>query len=105
MLSVIWKWFVGLFTKEQIGILFRLLFQSGVSTVASYIADVALQQKALECARDLAQRKDISNSAKVVIFNQKMSDFGRKMGKPLCDSVVNCLRELSVNALKAERGK
>lgn len=104
MLSALWAWFIGLFTKERIGILFILLFKAGVSAVAAEIADVGLQKKALEFVREFARRDDISNIEKAKLFNEKMLAYGKKIGKTLCDSVINCLRELAVNALKAERG-
>lgn len=104
MLAALWSWFIGLFTKEKIGVLFILLFKAGVSAVAQQIADLQLQKKALEFVRELAKRDDISNLEKAAIFNEKMFEYAKKLGKVLCESVVNCLRELAVNALKAERG-
>ena len=104
MLAALWAWFVGLFTKEKIGILFIMLFKAGFSAVAQQIADLQLQKKALEFVKELAARTDITNKEKAVIFNEKMLEYGKKLGKVLCESVINCLRELAVNALKAERG-
>lgn len=105
MLSALWAWFIGLFTKEKIGVLFLLLFKSGVSAVAIQIADLDLQKKALEFVRELAKRDDITNAAKAQIFNKKLAEYAKMLGKTLCESVINCLRELAVNALKAERGR
>ena len=104
MLASLWTWLVGLFTKEKIGILFVLLFKAGASAIAEQIADKNLHKKALEFVRELAKRDDISNKEKAAIFNEKMVEYGEKLGKVLCESVVNCLRELAVNALKAQRG-
>jgi hypothetical protein len=104
MLAALWHWFIGLFTREKIGILFIMLFKAGVSAVAEQIADLDLQKKALEFVRELAKRDDISNREKAAIFNEKMFEYAKKLGKVLCESVVNCLRELAVNALKAQRG-
>ena len=104
MLMALWNWFLGLFTKERIGVLFVLLFKSGVSAIAKEIADRDLQRKALEFVRELHLRTDISNTEKAAIFNEKMLKYAKEIGRVLCDSVVNCLRELAVNALKAQRG-
>ncbi len=104
MLTALWAWFIGLFTKEKIGILFVMLFKAGMSAVAMQIADLELQKKAYEFVKELAQREDLTNKQKAVIFNEKMLEYGKKLGKTLCDSVINCLRELAVNALKAQRG-
>lgn len=105
ILSAVWAWFIGLFTKEKIGILFLLLFKSGMSAVAAQIADLDLQRKALEFVRELAHRADLTNAEKAQLFNKKLAEYGKMLGKTLCESVLNCLRELAVNALKAERGK
>lgn len=105
MLSALWSWFIGLFTKERIGVLFMLLFKSGASAVASYIADNDLQKKAYDFVKELAANDTMSNLEKAKIFNEKMFEYGKKIGKVLCESVVNCLRELAVNAVKAERGR
>lgn len=104
MLKVLWAWIVSFFTKEKIGILFVLLFKSGVSAVAELIADLDLQRKALEFVRELSERDDLSNREKAALFNEKMIKYGKAIGKVLCESVVNCLRELAVNALKSQRG-
>lgn len=104
MLSALWYWFVSLFTKERIGILFLLLFKTGASSIAQFIADNDLQKKAYEFVKELANRDDISSIEKAKIFNKKMAQYAERIGKVLCESVINCLRELAVNALKAERG-
>lgn len=104
MLKAVWNWFLGLFTKEKIGILFKLLFKSGVSVIAQAIADRQLQQKALDYARELSQRKELSSTDRAAEFNKKMAAYGTQIGKGIGESVINCLRELAVNALKAERG-
>lgn len=105
MLASLWAWFVGLFKSEKVGILFVLLFKSGVSVIASEIADPKLQQKALEFVRELALRDDLTNAGKALLFNKKLFAYAETLGKKLTESVLNCLRELAVNALKAERGK
>ena len=51
MLATLWAWFVGLFTKERVGILFLMLFKSGASAIAAQIADLELQRKALDFHR------------------------------------------------------
>lgn len=104
MLAALWTWIVGLFTKEKIGILFIMLFKAGVSSVAQQIADLRLQKKALEFVKELAVRDDLTGREKAALFNEKMMEYAKTLGKTLCDSVINCLRELAVNAFKAARG-
>ena len=105
MLGALWSWLLGLFTKERIGILFILLFKSGASSIAKEISDRDLHRKALEFVRELSKRDDLSGSEKAKIFNEKLARYAKEIGKVLCDSVINCLRELAVNALKAEGGR
>lgn len=105
MLATLWAWFIALFRRERIGILFLMLFKSGASAVAAQIADLELQRKALDFVRELHKRTDIDNAEKARLFNEKMFKYGKILGKTLCDSVINCLRELAVNALKAEIGR
>ena len=105
MISQLWSWFVGLFSVERVGILFVLLFKSGISAVAKDIADKDLQRKALTFVRELALRDDLSNAEKAKIFNEKMIAYAKTLGRVLAESVVNCLRELAVNALKAQCGR
>lgn len=105
MLAAIWAWFVGLFTKERVGVLFLLLFKAGTSAVASQIANLELQKKAFEFVKELHNRADINNIEKARIFNEKMLAYGKILGKTLGESVINCLRELAVNALKAQLGR
>ena len=48
---------------------------------------------------------DLTNAEKAKIFNQKLAEYAKLLGKTLGESVINCLRELAVNALKAEIGR
>lgn len=105
MLEQLWSWFVGLFTVERVGILFVLLFKSGASAIGKEIADKNLHSKALSFVRELALRDDLTNAEKAKIFNEKMIAYAKTLGKVLGESVVNCLRELAVNALKAQCGR
>ena len=105
ILSALWVWFIGLFTKEKVGILFLLLFKSGMSAIAAQIADKDLQRRALEFVRELAKRDDLTKAAKAQLFNKKLAEYANTLGNTLSESVINCLRELAVNALKAERGR
>ena len=104
MVSALWSWFVGLFTKEKIGILFVMLFKGGTSAVAKHIADKNLHRKALEFVKELSNRADLTSAEKAKLFNEKLLRYAKELGIVLCDSVVNCLRELAVNALKAKQG-
>lgn len=103
-MSALWTWLVKRFTREKVGVLFRILFQSGTSAVATQIADLDLNRKALEFVKELAQRDDLTSAAKAQLFNKKMIEYGKLLGKTFGESVINCLRELAVNALKVQLG-
>ena len=105
MVAQLLSWFVGLFTAEKVGILFVLLFRSGSSAIAKEIADKDLHRKALDFVRELSLRDDLTNAEKAKIFNEKMLNYAKSFGRVLGESVVNCLRELAVNALKAQCGR
>ena len=45
----------------------------------------------------------MTNSEKAKMFNKQMLDWAKKVGKKLSDSMINCLREMAVAALKAEQ--
>jgi hypothetical protein len=47
----------------------------------------------------------LTNKEKQKIFNQQMLEWAKSLGKKMSESVINCLRELAVNALKAELSK
>ena len=81
-----------------------MLFKAGLSAVAEQIADLQLQKKALEFVKELAIRDDLTGREKAELFNEKMLEYAKTLGKTLCESVITCLRELAVNALKASRG-
>ena len=104
MLANLWAWFVGLFSKEKIGILFVMLFKAGSSGIGRLLADVDLHQKALKFVRELALRDDLTNKEKAALFNERLLAYGKQIGTDLCESVINCLRELAVNALKSQSG-
>ena len=44
----------------------------------------------------------MSNKVKAREFNKMMIRQLKKEGKEVCESVINCLRELAVNAIKTE---
>ena len=63
------------------------------------------QKKAYEFVKELNKRTDMTNVEKAKEFNRQMFEWAKKMGKKMTESVVNCLRELAVNALKVEKAE
>lgn len=93
---------VKIFSKTKPGVLLQILAVKAGSVIASEILDPQNQKKAYEFVKELHLRKDLDNSMKAKVFNKKMAEWFMMAGKKASDSVVNCLRELAVNAFKCE---
>ena len=94
--------FTSMFTRNKIGMLIEILLLRAGSTIAKEILDKDNQKIAYEFVKALNARVDITSKEKAKLFNQQMLDWAKKLGKKMNESVVNCLRELAVNALKSE---
>jgi len=105
MIALIGKWIASFFTADKIGCLFRKLLFISAKTVVSEIMKPENQKKAYEFVKELNKRTDMTNIEKAKEFNRQMFEWAKKMGKKMTESVVNCLRELAVNALKVEKAE
>ena len=94
--------FTSMFTRNKIGMLIEILLLRAGSTIAKEILDKDNQKMAYEFVKALNARVDITSKEKAKLFNEQMLDWAKKLGKKMNESVVNCLRELAVNALKSE---
>ena len=94
--------FTSMFTRNKIGMLIEILLLRAGSTIAKEILDKDNQKIAYEFVKALNTRVDITSKEKAKLFNEQMLDWAKKLGKKMNESVVNCLRELAVNALKSE---
>ena len=103
-MTAIWTWVKGLFTAKKVGVLLAIFAKKAVVPVIAEIADPENQKKAYEFVKGLRLRTDLTNEQKAALFNKQMLEWSKKVGKILADSVVNCLRELAVHAIKAELG-
>ena len=102
MISKILLKICSLFPKSKLGILLSIMFTKASSVVIKDILDPENQKKAYEFVKELHNRTDISNKVKAKEFNKMMIRQLKKEGKEICESVINCLRELAVNAIKTE---
>lgn len=105
MFTTLWTWFVKLFTANKIGILLSLLAKNAANKIATEILDPDNQKKAYEFVKELNANDALTTKEKTAIFNKKLTDWAKAKGKVLNGSIINCLRELAVNAIKAELGK
>ena len=92
----------SLFPKSKLGILISILLSKAGSDLLKDIFDPNNQRKAYEFVKELHNRTDISNKAKAKEFNKMMIKQLKNEWKEVCESVINCLRELAVNAIKTE---
>lgn len=102
MFTLFWKWAVSFFTADRIGVLVRKLFISAAKPVVSDLLNPQNQKKAYEFVKQLHARKDLTNTQKAGEFNKMFIAWAKKQKVAIRLSIVNCLRELAVNALKAE---
>lgn len=102
MFTLFWKWAVSFFTADRIGVLVRKLFISAAKPVVSDLLNPQNQKKAYEFVKQLHARKDLTNTQKAREFNKMFIAWAKKQKVAIRLSIVNCLRELAVNTLKAE---
>ena len=98
-MKTVWNWICRLFTKENVGIIWKTLFASAKNAAKKAINDPKVQAKAFETAKTLMS-SDISGDAKKDAFNSTMKDFFAEYGKEVGTSTLNCIRELAVEAVK-----
>ena len=104
-MAAVWAWVKGLFAAKKAGVLLAVFARKAAAPVIAEITDPENQKKAYEFVKALRLRRDLTNAEKAAAFNGQMLEWAKKAGRILADSVVNCLRELAVNALKAELGR
>lgn len=94
-----------LFSKSTLGTLLYKILNATGSVVVREILDQENQDKAYEFVKELNARTDLTVLEKAKEFNAKFAAWGHSMDKEISESVINLLRELAVNAIKAELGK
>ena len=103
MLSNILIKVCAFFTSNKVGIILKILFAKASSSIVSELLNKENQQKAYEFVKELNSRNDLTVKEKAEMFNKKMHDWLRDFTKKeLSDSMINCLREFALSALKAE---
>lgn len=100
-MKTIWKWICSLFTKENIGIIWRTLFNSAKSKITTAIHDPAVQKEAFNLAKSLLT-SDLTGEQKKELFNQKMLAALKDMGIEVGTSTLNVIRELALEAVKED---
>lgn len=97
-----WTSIIRLLTKTILGELFTRLLKTSASTIFRALADKENNKKAYEFVKELNARTDIGGIEKAKIFNQKMLEWAKSVGRDLKESTINCLREFAVSVIKSE---
>ena len=103
MFTILLHWLASIFTAEKIGVLVRIILMRAGKTVLRDLLNVKNQLRAYEFVKELNKRDDLTNKEKAKLFNQKFAMWAATGGKKIKESVINCLREMAVAAVKAER--
>ena len=101
MLAKLLKTFTSLFKRDKVGLLLQIMLAKAAVAGIKEILDPENQKKAYDFVKELIA-SDMSNSEKAKAFNKKMVKWAESVGKVMGESVINCLREMAVNAVKAE---
>lgn len=102
MLSKIINAIKTFFSNEIVGIIFQKLFNNVKTALIKELSDPENQRKAYTFVKELASRNDMTSKEKMETFNLKMLVYAKDHGKKLSDSMINCLRELALAAIKNE---
>lgn len=101
-MAALWAWIKGLFTAKRVGCVLAIFAKHAASVMVKEIMDPVNQKKAYDFVKALKSRKDLNSWQKAEMFNIKMLEWAKQCGKKLSSSMVNCLREMALAALKAE---
>ena len=95
----LWNWICSFFTRENIGIIWRVLFTQTKESVKNTIHDPAIQKAAFDLALSLLN-KDMTGEEKKDAFNAAMKKYLKGVGAEIGTSTLNTIRELAVDAVK-----
>ena len=101
MLAKLLKTFTSLFKRNKVGLLLQIMLAKAAVAGIKEILDPDNQKKAYDFVKELKD-SDMSNSEKAKAFNKKLVKWAESVGKVMGESVINCLRDMAVNAVKAE---
>lgn len=103
MFTLLWKYIISLFTADKIGIIIRLMLTKAGSIALREIFDAENQKKAYELVKRLNSDDTLTGKEKAKLFNLQMAEYLKKLGKEIAESSLNCLREMALSALRAEK--
>lgn len=101
ILKKIWEWLKSIFSKDESkSALLKVLMEGIDDPSLDVIKDPDLGKKAIQFVKELNKRDDLTGKEKADIFNEKLFDYAKKVGKVVHAVAINLLRELAVTAVK-----
>lgn len=101
ILKKIWEWLKSIFSKDESkSALLKVLMEGIDDPSLDVIKDPDLGKKAIQFVKELNKREDLTGKEKADIFNEKLFDYAKKVGKVVHAVAINLLRELAVTAVK-----
>lgn len=101
----LWTWICSILPKKALGVLTKIIFQAVGSVFVGAILNKSMQEAAYKFVKELNDRKDLTTLQKAEKFNHKFMMWCLERGKEVKESVINCLREWAVIAVKSEMEK
>ena len=106
MFKKFWNWFINLFKKsggkDLVSQLVENIGSNDGKTDLGSIVDPNIGEKAIEYVKELNERTDMTGAEKAAEFNKKLASWALKtFGKVLSTALINLVREIAVNLVKA----
>ena len=100
-LKKIFEFFVNLFkSKDMKSEIYTILLGNLNAPELKELQDADIMNKAWEFVKELHVRTDLTGSEKAKLFNEKLSYWGKKVGKVIGTMSLNIVREVAYAALK-----
>lgn len=101
LLKKLWNWLKSIFTTDESkSALLKALMEGIDDPSLDIIKDPDLGKKAIQFVKELDDRKDLTGKEKAEIFNAKLRDYAKVVGKVISVVALNLLRELAVSAVR-----
>lgn len=101
LVKKLWDWLKSVFCKDESkSILLKILMEGIHDPELEHIFDSDIGAKAIQFVKELNQREDLTGKEKAAIFNEKLAEYAKKVGKVIAVAMINLLRELAVAAVK-----
>ena len=99
MLLKVWNWIKSFFKSNKKDIL-AIILQNLDNPELKELCDTDIKNKAFQFVKELHNRKDLTGSQKAKIFNDKLLEYAKKVGKVIAPVMLNLLREIAYMALR-----